>query len=53
MKNISKKSAILIRVSDEIMQGIIKIANKQKWSWNQTGEEAIKFYLKARKVIDK
>jgi len=49
--NTAKKTAILIRVTDDIMQGIIKIADKQKWSWNQTGEEAIKFYLKARKIL--
>jgi len=45
------KRAILIRVTDDIVKGLKIIANKEKWSINQVGEEAIRFYLKARKVL--
>ena len=45
------KQAILIRVTDDIAKGLKIIANKEKWSINQVGEEAIKFYLKARRII--
>ena len=43
--------AILIRVTDDIAKGLKIIANKEKWSINQVGEEAVRFYLKARKII--
>ena len=45
------KVSILIRVSDEIAKKLKLLANKEKWSVNQTGEEAIKFYLRARRII--
>jgi len=46
-----KKKAILIRVTETVYKVIKQIAAEEKWSLNQTGEEAMTFYLKARRKI--
>ena len=45
------KQAISIRLDEKEYRGIKQISLKEKWSLNQVGEEAIRFYLKARKIL--
>lgn len=46
-----KNKDIHIRITDEEERGLKKIALKEKWSKCKVGQEAIRFYLKARKII--
>lgn len=47
------KKPILVRLPEQIYTALKEIAQQEKWSLNQTGEEAVIFYLKARKKIFK
>ena len=46
-----KKQALLIRLDNKEYNGVKQISHKEKWSLNQVGEEAIRFYLRARRII--
>ncbi len=46
-----KNKDIHIKITDGEHQGLKKVAQKEKWSMCQTGQEAIKFYLRARKIL--
>ena len=48
-----KKQALLIRLDKKEYDGVKQVSIKEKWSLNQVGEEAVKFYLRARKIIKK
>jgi len=46
-----KNKDVHIKITDEEQQGLKKIALQEKWSMCQVGQEAIRFYLKARRII--
>ena len=48
-----KKQALLIRLDKKEYDGVKQVSIKEKWSLNQVGEEAVTFYLRARKIIKK
>lgn len=47
-----KNKDIHIKITNEEHQGLKKLAIQEKWSMCQTGQEAVKYYLKARKVLE-
>ncbi len=46
-----KQKDLHIKLTDEEHAGLKKLALKEKWSMCQIGEEAVRFYLNARKIL--
>jgi len=40
-----------LRVTDDVHKALKLVADEKRWSMGRTSEEAVKFYLRARKLI--